>query len=79
MKYLSVIAILITFITFLPSHNYAQPDAECPKINHLEETSIKDKDELLNALRATSSSDTEMSLTLKEAIETCTKRSTKVE
>jgi hypothetical protein len=51
MKKLSVAAMLITFITFVPSNNYAQTVVECPKIKQLEETSIKDKDELLNALR----------------------------
>ncbi|MEN2766911.1 hypothetical protein [Ornithinibacillus xuwenensis] len=50
MKRFGVIAMLITFIIFVPSNIYAQPNVECPKLKHLEETSIKDKDELLNAL-----------------------------
>ncbi|WP_255488184.1 hypothetical protein [Ornithinibacillus hominis] len=51
MKIVGVIAMLISVIPFVPSLNYAQADIECPEIEHVKETTIDDKDELVSALQ----------------------------
>ncbi|MGP4040948.1 hypothetical protein ACTWP4_13775 [Gracilibacillus sp. D59] len=50
MKKTGVLISLLIFI-LVPSQIYAQPDVECPNLKKLENTTIKDKDDLLKALK----------------------------
>ena len=41
----------LLFFTFVPSLIHAQSDVKCPDVKQLEKTSMKDKEELLKALK----------------------------
>src|SRR5699024_12682660 len=51
MKKKSMIISFLLFFTFVPSLIHAQSDVKCPDVKQLEKTSMKDKEELLKALK----------------------------